>query len=478
MAHRIIGREREIAQLEAVVASDKAELVAIYGRRRVGKTFLVKEFFKNKFDFYATGIFEGKKGDQLAAFCDAINMKSKNAVPVAKSWLQAFMQLRDHLASMKKSRLVVFLDELPWFDTRASQFLKAFEWFWNSWGSTEDRLKLIVCGSATTWMTDQFISGKGGLYNRTTERIHLAPFDLHEASLLLASNGLDWDDSLVLDAYMVFGGVPLYLNMLRKELSLDANIDNLFFRDNAPLKDEYEFLFRSLFKNSDLYKRVLDAISQKNMGVTRQEIARSAGITESGTLTKALQNLASCDFIRKYSSFGKRERDCLYQLTDLAILFHKRFVEKYNGMDEHHWSNTIDHPARRAWTGIAFEQVCLLHIVQIKQALGIAGVQTEACTWRYAGDEYTPGTQIDLLIVRRDKTINLCEMKYADGEYEISSKYNKELRERRGTFRNVTGTRYALHLTLVSPHGVKRNANGFIADQTVTLKHLLAEKRW
>ena len=476
MAQTIIGRKREINQLEAIVASGKAELVAIYGRRRIGKTFLVKEFFKNKFDFYATGIFEGRKSDQLAAFNDALNQNSKKPIPKAQTWMQAFMQLRDYLSSLKKQRLIVFLDELPWFDTRASQFLKAFEWFWNSWGSTEERLKLIVCGSATTWMTDKFISGKGGLYNRTTERIHLAPFNLHEASLLLKNNGVDWDPGLVLDAYMVFGGVPLYLTMLKKDLSLDANIDNLFFHEGAPLKDEYDFLFRSLFKDSDFYKRVIDAISKKNMGISRQDIAKAAKVSENGILTKALKNLISCDFIRKYNGFGKRERDSLYQLTDLSILFHKRFVEKYNGMDEHHWSNTIDHPSRRTWTGIAFEQVCLLHIPQIKQALGIAGVQTEVCSWRYAGDEYTSGAQIDLLIVRRDKTINLCEMKYADGEYEITSKYAKELRDRKATFRSVTGTRHALHQTMVSPYGIKRNANAYMADQVVTLKHLFAEK--
>lgn len=476
MAHTIVGREREIKQLEDIVDSNRAELVAIYGRRRIGKTFLVKEFFNNKFDFYATGIFEGKKADQLAAFCDPMRSKHKKSAPLPKTWMEAFMQLRDFLAEIKKDRLIVFLDELPWFDTHTSQFLKAFEWFWNSWGATEDRLKLIVCGSATTWMTDKFISGKGGLYNRTTERIHLAPFTLHEAYMLLKNNGLDWEPGLVLEAYIYFGGVPLYLNMLKRTMSLDANVDNMFFRDDAPLKREYDFLMRSLFKNSDYYQRIIDAISKKNKGISRKEIAKSAKVSENGMLTKALKNLISCDFIRKYNSFGNKERNSLYQLTDLSILFYKRFVEKYNGMDEHFWSNSLDSPSRRAWTGIAFEQVCLLHVPQIKQALGIIGVQTEVCSWRYDGDEYTTGAQIDLLIVRRDRTINLCEMKYSDSEYEITSRYAKELRERKATFRNVTKTRNALHQTLVAPYGVKQNANAQVADQVVNLEHLFAPK--
>lgn len=474
MVHRIIGRKKELEQLSSALNSDKAELVAVYGRRRIGKTYLVKEFFNDKFDFYATGIFEGSKQDELDAFCDMLRQKQKEGklLPPILSWMDAFTALRDYLMRLRKKRIVVFLDELPWFDVPSGQFLKAFEWFWNSWGSTQDNLKMIVCGSATTWMTDRFISGKGGLYNRTTERIYLAPFNLGESEELMKYNGLDWDRSLILDTYMVFGGVPFYLGMLKKNLSLDANIDELFFREGAPLRNEYDFLFRSLFKESDYYMRIIDAISRKNMGITRQEIAEQAKASANGSLTKALKNLIDCDFIRKYSSFGKKERNALYQLTDLSILFYKRFVEKYNGKDEHHWSNIIDSPSRRTWTGIAFEQVCLLHVPQIKQALGIAGVQTEVGSWRFAGDEYSAGTQIDMLISRRDRVINICEMKYSSFKYEITLKYNRELRERVSTFRNVTKTRNALYLTMITPWGVKMNANSGVVTQNVTLDHL------
>lgn len=474
MSHKIIGRKKEIEQLNSILNSDKSELVAVYGRRRIGKTYLVKEFFNGKFDFYATGIFEGSQEDELRAFCDmlySLGIPGKD-YPSIKSWMDAFIALRDYLKGLNKERIVVFLDELPWFDVPSGQFLRAFEWFWNSWGSTQDNLKVIVCGSATTWMTDKFISGKGGLYNRTTERIYLAPFNLQESESLLQSNGINWDRSIILDAYMVFGGVPFYLNMLKKGLSLDANIDEMYFREGAPLKKEYEFLFRSLFKESEYYLRIVDSISKKNMGITRKEIVGSAKVSANGTLTTALNNLISCDFIRKYNSFGKKERDALYQLTDLSILFYKRFVEKYNGKDEHHWSNIIDNPSRRAWTGIAFEQVCLLHVPQIKQALGISGVQTEVGSWRYPGDEYTPGAQIDMLIVRRDKVINLCEMKYSSYEYEITSKYNKELRERCSIFRSVTKTRHALHITMITPWGLKMNANSGIITRTIDLEDL------
>lgn len=475
MGYKIIGRKKELEQLTSIYNSNKAELVAVYGRRRIGKTFLIKGFFNEKFDYYATGIFEGSKKEELNAFCDMLRQIQPDLPPV-KSWMDAFSALRDYLKKLRKKHIVVFLDELPWFDVPSGKFLKAFEWFWNSWGSTQNNLKLIVCGSATTWMTDKFISGKGGLYNRTTERVYLAPFNLNETAELLKSNGLHWDRSLILDAFMVFGGVPLYLNMLKRNLSLDANIDEMFFREGAPLRNEYNFLFRSLFKDSGYYIRVIDAISKKNKGVTRQEIATNAKVDASGTLTKALKNLECCDFIRKYNSFGKKERDALYQLTDLAILFYKRFVETYRGKDEHHWTNIIDSPSRRTWTGIAFEQVCLLHIPQIKQALGIAGVQAEVSSWHYVGDGSNPGAQIDMLIARRDKVINLCEMKYSSYIYEITPKYNRELRERCSIFRSVTKTRHAIHTTLVTPWGLKHNANTGAIDHVVILDNLFDYK--
>jgi AAA+ ATPase superfamily predicted ATPase len=474
MLQKIIGRKDEIAKLENIVSSDHAELVAVYGRRRIGKTYLIKEFFDDKFDYYATGIFGGTKEDELRAFCDTLLQKNICKLSDIKSWFDAFTALRDYIQSLKNKKIIIFLDELPWFDAPAGQFIKAFEWFWNSYASTKHNLKLIVCGSATTWMTDKFINGKGGLYNRTTERIYLAPFNLNDTEALMKYNGVDWSKALILNTYMVFGGVPLYLGMLKKNLSLDANIDALFFKDRAPLRDEYSFLFRSLFKDSDYYMRIVDAISKKNMGISRSDIVADAKISNNGSLTKALKNLINCDFIRKYNSFGKKERDSLYQLTDLAILFYKRFVEKYNGKDEHHWSNTIDSPARRAWTGIAFEQVCLLHVAQIKQALGIAGVQTAVSSWRYLGDQYTPGAQIDMLIARRDKTINLCEIKYSDYEYEITAKYDNQLRERIATFRSVTKTRNAIHTTIITPWGLKRNAHTGSADQVINLTDLFS----
>lgn len=452
MTDTIIGREIEQEILRQRIESDAPELIAIYGRRRIGKTFLVRRYFNDKFSFYCTGIYQGTKKEQLGEFNRQLEHYSGRKWKVAKDWFDAFAQLREYLESLAGNKpIVVFLDELPWMDTHKSRFIKAFEYFWNSWGATNNRLKLIICGSATTWMRENVLSDKGGLYNRTTRSIYLAPFTLHETEQYLISRGIRWNRYQIAECYMILGGTPLYLQMLERGLSLTQNIDNLFFAQNAPLAREYDFLFRSLFNEAMVHRQIIETLASKAVGMTRLELIAAAKIEDSGLLTKALRNLTDCDFIRQYTAFGKSERGTIYQLTDLFSLFHLRYVKGYRGQDEHHWQNMIDSPSRRTWSGYSFEQLCLHHIRQIKQKLGITGVQSDVCAWKGEGG------QIDLLIDRRDQTINLCEMKFSQGEFEITKQYDEHLRNRTESFRSVTKTRKALHQTFVTTYGLKRN---------------------
>ena len=471
MKKNIIGRKRELTLLREALLTPHAELIAVYGRRRIGKTFLVKEYFNNKFDFYATGIFEGNKKEELEAFCQGFPQDFLKTRPAIKEWLDAFITLRDYLMT-KKGRTVVFLDELPWFDVPPSRFLKAFEWFWNSWGSTRSKLKLIVCGSATSWMRNKFISHKGGLYNRTTTQIYLAPFKLHETKLLLNHNGIKWTKLSILDAYMALGGVPYYLNMLRGDLSVDENINRLFFEEGSALKNEYSFLLKSLFKEDELYRRIIDTIAGKNKGLTRQEIIQLSHLQDNGRLSSALNTLIDCDFIREYSAYGKASRDSLYQVIDPFVLFYKRFVEKYKGRDERHWINNIQSQQRRSWSGIAFELVSLIHLPQIKEALGIQGIATWTGSWIYRGKEDEKGAQIDLLIDRQDKIINLCEMKYSSRLFETTKSLAKEITEREEIFAIQSGTRKSIVNILVTPVGEKNGKYKGLFSRVITMEAL------
>lgn len=468
----IIGRQYEQKLIQDYMQSDKSELIAVYGRRRIGKTYLVRKSFDEKFDFWFTGMYETSRTVQLTQFRNELERCSGEKSAAFKNWFEAFDALRDYLLSLKKEKLVVFLDELPWMDTPKSNFIAAFSNFWNMWPSSESRLKLFVCGSATTWMTSHIIGDKGGLYGRVCRPIYLSPFSLGETEQYLTRmKGIDIGRYQIMGIYMILGGVPYYLDMIEKGLPLNQCIDNLFFRQGAPLRNEYEFLFRSLFKDSVFHRRIVEALSKSLKGMTREQLRQSLKITDGGALTEALENLCKCDFIRRYNAIGKSERDGMYQLCDLLSLFHLNFVSKGSGQDERFWSNMAGSGARRAWSGYAFEQLCLHHIKQIKQSLGILGVLSNACSWFCKPFTDTDGVswqggQIDLVIDRDDNVINLCEMKFASDEFTIDAEYDKRLRQRESLFRKVTGTKKHLQHTFVTTYGVKENAySGTVGTQ-------------
>lgn len=476
--YNIIGREYEQKLIRNYLDSDKAELIAVYGRRRVGKTYLVKSLFDNRFDFAFTGLFEVTRSVHLSQFGKYLEKYSGQKVKRPKDWFEAFDALRDYLDTLKKDKIIVFLDEIPWMDTPKSNFLAAFSQFWNDWASTKRNLKLFVCGSATTWMLSRFIGDKGGIYGRVCRPIWLAPFSLAETEQFLKEiKGIEVNRHQLVKAYMVLGGIPYYLDMLAKDTPLDVCIDDLFFKQGAPLRTEFNFLFRSLFKESKIYKNVVTVLATKLKGMTRQEILNELNLQEGGTLTEVLDNLIKCDFVRKYIAIGKTERDALYQLTDLFSLFHIKYVENHNGQDEHLWSKLAGKGRVASWSGYAFEQVCLHHIQQIKVALGINGIISNIHSWSCKPFTDKDGTkwnggQIDLLIDRADEVINICEIKYASDKYALTAEYEEKLRNRASVFRYVTKTKKAIHHTFVTTYGVARNVHSGIVQSEVTMDDL------
>lgn len=477
--NEIIGRKYEQQLIKERCESGKAELVAIYGRRRVGKTFLVRKMFDDQFAFSFTGIYEASRIVQLENFRAALQQYSGQPIPRLKDWFEAFAALRQYLETLAPtSQIIIFLDELPWMDTPRSNFISAFGYFWNSWASDQPNLKLFVCGSATTWMLSHLIGDKGGLYGRVSRAIYLAPFTLGETEAFLRdTKGMVLSRQQVLDTYMILGGIPYYLDMLEVGRPLDESIDRLFFAQGAPLANEFEFLFRSLFKDSKNYRRVVEVLSTKMKGMSRKELIEALKLKGGGQLSEILDNLLKCDFIRKYSAIGKSERDALYQLTDLFSLYHLRFVANSNGQDERFWSNMRNDDSRTAWSGYAFEQICFHHIPQIKKTLGISGILSNVHSWACRpfvtadGSEWKGG-QIDMLIDRADGVINICEMKYAKEEYVIDANYEQHLRERISSFRAATQTKKSLLQTFVTTYGVKRNIHSGIVASEIKMDDL------
>ena len=470
----IIGRKEEIRKLQKCYDSNKAQLVIVYGRRRVGKTFLVSELFRGCFALRLTGAYNQSKEVQLEHFADDLRHVYKSDLATPTSWKEAFGMLRSFIESRPiEERQLIFIDEIPWMDSPKSDFLPSFEYFWNSFGAQQSNLMMIVCGSATAWMTENFADNPGGLFNRHAMRLYLRPFTLCETEEYLKSRHIEWSRYDIVECYMTMGGIPFYLSQLDEDLTYSANIDNLFFRQKGALWDEFQHLYRTLFRNSDLYVRVVEALSNKKSGMTRGEISAAAKMPNNGDLTRVLQNLVDSDFVHQYHFFGNKRKNMVYQLCDNYTLFYYRFIKDNYGRDERFWTNTLDSPARKAWAGNAFELVCKSHIQQIKRKLGILGVLSQDSVWFTDADGSAGrGAQIDMVIDRRDRVINLCEIKFSINPYTIDRDYEMLLRNKIEAFRSCTKSRSALHLTMITTYGVQRNAHSGIMQSEVTMDDL------
>lgn len=478
----IIGRKYEIAQLQGCLDSRESELVVVYGRRRVGKTFLVNEFFDNHFDFKLTGVFNEPTKVQLGRFAASMDEYSGTHSEAPENWFKAFDALKMYLKSLHKKRKIVFIDEMPWLDTTKSGFVPALEAFWNGWAAAQRNIVLIACGSATSWMTDKLLGDKGGLFNRSSVRLFVQPFTLHETELYLKSKGIDWTRYDIAECYMIMGGIPFYLKQLNAKWSFSQNIDNMFFRKNAVLWDEFDHLYHSLFKQADAHIAIVEALAKKKMGLTRLEIAKETRLPINGKLSKFLRNLEINGFVLPYQFFGKKKQETIYQLSDFYSMFYFAYIKENYGKDEHFWTNGLDNPSRSAWAGFTFEQLCKNHLEQIKRKLGIAGVLTETSSWfskikddSDKGEKQKRGAQIDLLIDRRDRVINLCEIKFSINDYMIDADYEKTLRNKIDAFKRETATKKSVQLTMITTYGVKKNKYSNRVQSEVVLNDLFEE---
>ena len=470
----IIGRKEEQQILHSAAQSENSEFVAVYGRRRVGKTYLIRETFGYKFTFQHTGLAKGNTKEQLFSFAISLRDAGYDDCPIPKSWLEAFSLLSIYLKNSTDEKKIVFLDELPWMDTPRSNFISAFEHFWNGWASARKDIVLIICGSATSWIINKVINDHGGLHNRVTKQIALQPFTLKECEMFAQSKGLEMSRHQLAECYMVFGGIPYYWSLLEKGLSLAQNIDKIIFTKNGKLSNEFDQLYASLFKSPEQYMDIVTALGKKRAGMTREEIIVAIDKYSNGALSKVLDELEYCGFIRKYNGFDKKSKQAIYQLIDNYTLFYFKFIQQNENNDEHFWSASIDSAMHRAWSGLAFERLCMAHTQQIKAALGIAGVLSNVYSWRKEADEMSDGAQIDLLIDRKDQVINLCEMKYSLSEYIIDAEYEQKLRNKKSAFINATNTRKAVHLTMVTTFGIKANAHSGIVQNEITLDDLFS----
>ncbi|WP_036601614.1 AAA family ATPase [Olivibacter sitiensis] len=472
----LVGRLEEREILEEALKSEAAELIAIYGRRRVGKTFLVKSVYKNRLVFEFSGMHNAGIKKHLQQFALAMQTASASPLPLSApaNWIEAFHLLQQLLEEkLKKQKMVVFIDEFPWLHTPRSGFTQAFGHFWNTWAAWQDKLVVVICGSAASWMIRHVVNDRGGLHNRVTRRIRLLPFTVGETATYLRSQKVNLDPYQILQLYMCMGGIPHYLKSVQAASSSAQVIDKCCFTKNGPLRDEFTLLYQSLFDHAEHHLQVVRALAQKSRGMTRNEIIKAIGLTTGGGLTKILNELEESGFISGYIPFEKTAKDSLYKLTDEYSLFYLKFIEHARATGEGTWIKLSQGSSWKAWSGYAYENICMKHAAQLKRALGIGDVYTEVSPWRYRAKEEEQGVQVDLLFDRQDKCINLCEIKFYNGAFAIDKAYADKLKQKLRIFREKTKTRKTVFLTLITTHGLKQNTYSLeLVQKELTMKAL------
>ena len=459
----IIGREKEIATLQGLLGSDESQFVAVYGRRRVGKTFLIREAYNYDFVFQHTGTYGATRKQQLSDFRESLYNAGMGKCAMPKTWSDAFHLLWDFLKVMPVDgkKKVIFIDELPWMDTPKSNFVRSLDHFWNAWATTRKDIILVICGSATSWIIDNVIMNYGGLHNRLTCKVNLQPFCLRECKQYCESKNLGYKDRQILEAYMALGGIPYYWSFLKKGQSVAQNFDRMFFQMEGELSQEFDALYASLFKKPRRHIAIITALAKKKSGLLREEVLKTSNLTDNTDFSKALQELEQCGFIRKYTTIGKKNKDAIYQLIDNYTLFYFDFIRENVNGDEHFWTSQAGSSIHAGWAGRAFERVCMQHVSQIKDALGFSAVVSSVHSWSYKGEKdpvsgktIHKGAQKDLLIDRNDDTINLCEMKYTNAEYTITEEEDEKIRNRKEAFVRETETEKTVLLTMITSFGL------------------------
>jgi uncharacterized protein len=475
MATQFVGRKKEQEVLQKALDSHEAEMVSVIGRRRIGKTHLIKTIYKEQIVFELTGVKDSPVEEQLGNFAFAIQLASNNSLIVKpfQDWMEAFFVLMNYLKKLPQDqKYVVFFDEVPWFSQYKSDFIRGLSFFWNSWAVNQN-IVVVICGSSASWMIQKIVNDRGGLHNRITRRLFLKPFTLAETELYLKSRNINLNRYHILQLFMAMGGIPHYLKEIDGSKSATQNIDDICFSETGLLYDEFPNLFSSLFDDSANHIAVIRALAKSRQGIDRNTLISSAKVSNGGTLTLVLEELYQSGFIEMYAPFGKKVKDKLYRLTDEYSLFYLQFIENQGIRESGAWLEMSQTQPYKIWCGYAFESICLKHLPQMKKALSIGGVYSVASSFLKKGTDTEKGAQIDLVLDRNDKTINLFEMKFYDEIFSVSKDYSQNLQNKKRAFAAETKTRKHLFITLVTVFGIKHNEHslGYV-DQVLTVDDL------
>ena len=470
-SQKLVGRHAEKKRLHELVLSKRAEFIALYGRRRIGKTFLVEQYLGglSQTFIHITGQIDADRTRQLEIFQTEIEKKlfDQRRLPPFLTWNVAFQQLisglKRRISESPKGIITVFLDEIPWLSTQKSGLLSALDHAWNTELRHISNLKLVVCGSAAAWMIKNIVNAKGGLHNRLTASMRLAPFNLQETEEYLHARGIKLSRREIITLYMAFGGVAYYLDFVRRGQSATQAIGTTCF-GSGELSSEFDRLFTSLFGDSGDHLKIIRILARRREGLTRDFIVNAMNTSSGGLLSLRLHELIEAGFIDLIVPLGRKIKDAQYRIIDEFVLFALSWIEKAprGAMIprdiENYWTAESSTPSYRSWAGYAFENLCFKHQLEIRRALGIAGIATKVGSWRnHPKSKKEKGVQIDLVFARADRCFTICEIKYYDVSFRIEKFYAEALGRKRAEFVKEFAKNKHVFTAMICAHGIDPN---------------------
>jgi predicted AAA+ superfamily ATPase len=458
MSKKIIGRELEKVRLEEALHSQRSELIAVYGRRRIGKTYLIRAYYSKNIVFSFSGLRNGTRPAQLENFMlelQELTSEFKDEKP--KNWLQAFHLLKRYLKGIRQTpkKKVIFIDEFPWVDTLRSGFLPAFENFWNTYCTTRNDLIVVICGSAASYMLKKIIRNRGGLHNRITIKIKLEPFQLKEVKAFFDYKGIHIPEIEILKIFMALGGIAEYLEHVRAGDSSVTAIERICFQKGAQLEFEFNEVFQSLFEEGSYHEQIIQALAKgSKKGMLRDQILNDQNLSSGGQFSKSMNELIESGFVEKYQSYRNKRKTTLYRIFDEFCLFHLQFIEKYKGNS---WKQLFTKKEYETWSGYAFEMTCYKHIESIKKELRCDQINSENYSWS------SKTAQVDLVIDRDDNMVNLCEIKFYNSTFSVDANYANSLRKKETQFKQETGTKKGINTIMLTTWGIQgKEATGLV----------------
>jgi len=445
----LVGRSFEKERFNESLQSHRSELIAVYGRRRIGKKYLIRTYFYKHIIFSFTGLRNGILSDQLENFMLELRRVSNQYKDVSPDgWLEAFSYLRTYLEGIRKTKKkkVIFIDEFPWVDTMRSGFLPAFENFWNTYCTTRNDLIVVICGSSASYMIKKIIRNRGGLHNRLTRKVKLEPFTLAEVKEFLKYKRVRLPDIEILKLYMTFGGIAEYLEHIQPGDSSVTAIDRICFQKGAQLEYEFDEVFKSLFEEGSYHEQIIQTLAKgPKMGMTRDEILKNKGLTSGGQFSKSLTELIESGFVEQYQSYKSRRKIARYRIFDEFCLFHLQFMLPKKGAS---WTQLYTSNEYTSWAGYAFELLCCKHVQNIKKALKCDQIESLNFSWN------NQQAQVDLVIDRKDNVVMLCEIKFYNDIFYFDEAYAQKIRKKENEFKRETNTKKAVHTIMLSTYGI------------------------